>query len=131
MTMTTSARLGRLLILLAATLLLIDGVLQLTSPPSMIAALEHIGYPAKAGPSLSLLTIACALFLAVPMTSLVGAVLTTGFLGGAIAVHVPASGLGSPPQLVCLALGFLVWGGLFLADRRLPALLGFGTATPE
>ena len=118
-------RLGRSLILLASAALFFDAFLQLASGPSMVAAMEHIGYPSDAGPSLSLLTFACALLLTLPATSFVGAVLTTGFLGGAIAVHVPASGLSAPPQLICVVIGACIWFGLFLADARVSDIAGF------
>lgn len=117
-------RVGRTLILLAALALLFDGVMQLASQPPMVAALEHIRYPPDAGPLLGLLTLSCALLLAWPATSFAGAVLTTGFLGGAIAVHVPASGLGAPPQLISLGIGILAWAGLALAEPGMLALLG-------
>ncbi|EQB32149.1 hypothetical protein M529_11025 [Sphingobium ummariense RL-3] len=123
-------RLGRAMILVAAAALLFDGYMQFTSPPPMVAALEHIGYPADAGPLLSLLTLGCALLLAFPATSFAGAVLTTAFLGGAIAVHVPASGLGSPPQFISVGIGILVWVGLALAEPGIFALLGSRKPVP-
>lgn len=125
MTMTKSERIGRLMVLIASLALTADGLIQLASPPSMIEAMKHIGYPADAGPTLAILTFACAALLALPGTSLAGAILTTGFLGGAIAVHVPGGGLFSPPQLICFAIGAFVWVGQVLGDRRLKALLGF------
>ena len=111
-------RLGRVLVWLASAALLSDGLLQLASPPSMIEAMKHIGYPPDFGPRLSMITLACAILLAIPATRFIGAVLMTGFLGGAIAVHVPSSGFGAPPQFICVAIGVTAWVGLLLSDAR-------------
>lgn len=116
-------RLGRTLLLIASAALFYDAGMQLQSAPSMMAAMEHIGYPPDFGPTLSLLTFSCALLLALPATSVAGAVLMTGFLGGAIAVHVPASGFGAPPQIVCVAIGIAAWTGLLLVEPRLAAII--------
>ncbi len=116
-------RFGRALVLLAAAALLADGLLQLASPPSMIEAMKHIGYPHDFGPRLSIITLACAFLLAIPATRFIGAVLMTGFLGGAIAVHVPSGGFGAPPQLISIAIGIIAWAGLLLSDTRVLTLL--------
>lgn len=118
----TRRRIGRGLILLSAGILLLDGVFQIASPPPLIEALDHIGFPPDAGPRLAVLTLGCAALLAVPATTLFGAILTTAFLGGAICAHVRIGEFGSPPQLVCIALGLAVWIGLGLADPRFRAL---------
>ena len=73
--------------------------------------------------ALGLITLLCTLLYALPSTSLLGAILLTGYLGGAIAAHVR---IGSPlfsHVLFGLYLGLMVWGGLWLRDRRLRALL--------
>jgi hypothetical protein len=132
----TKRRLGRGLILLVSGLLFLDGATQLASPPPIKEAMTQIGFPAALMPGLALLTFACSLLLAFRATARLGAILTTGFLGGAIALHVRAGEIGSPPQLVCIALGMAVWLGLLLADFRIspdpqrqaakPALLDYG-----
>ena len=116
-------RLGRALVWLATAVLLADGLMQLSSPPSMVEAMKHIGYPPDFGPRLSIITIACAFLLAIPATRLIGAILTTGFLGGAIAVHVPSGGFGAPPQFICIAIGMTAWVGLLLSDARVLSLV--------
>ena len=118
-----SAIVGRTLVILVAGLLLIDGVLQIASPPMLVHALTEVGFPPDAGRTIGMVTLSCAILLAIPKTKLPGAVLTTGFLGGAICAHLRVGEIGSPPQLVCLALGLAMWAGLFLADLRLRELL--------
>lgn len=111
-------RIGRALVLLVAALLVADGVFQLLSPPMLVESLTHIGFPPTAGPRLAALTLSCAVLLAIPITRPFGALLTTAFLGGAICAHVRIGEFGSPPQLVCIALGAALWAGLALSDER-------------
>jgi hypothetical protein len=54
-----------------------------------------------------------------------GAILVTGFLGGAICTHFRLGELASPPQLICILLGLMTWGGLYFRDSRIRALLPF------
>jgi hypothetical protein len=65
----------------------------------------------------------CALLYAIPQTAMLGAIVVTGFLGGAICTHVRLGELASPPQVICLLLGLMAWGGLYLRDPRVRALL--------
>ena len=129
-------RIGHRLLFAAAILLFLDGMLQIASPPPLVAAMRSIGFPADAGPRLAVVTLSCALLLALPATRLVGAVVTTGFLGGAIALHVRIGEFGSPPQLVCAAIGLAIWTGLVLADPRLraaaaPGMVGTQSSADE
>jgi hypothetical protein len=67
--------------------------------------------------------LACAILYAIPTTAVLGAILVTGFLGGAICAHVRIGELGSPPELISLLLGAMTWGGLYLRDPRIRAIL--------
>lgn len=118
-----SERVGQGLIYLVALLLAFDGVMQLLSPPFMLAAMAETGFSLDAGPLLATVTLTCALILAIPRTATLGAILVTGFLGGAISVHVRIGEIGSPPQLICILLGIAVWTGLYLREPRLRELL--------
>lgn len=128
MTPLQSRRLGRGLVLTVAALLLLDALAQFASPPFIVAALEEIGFPPDVGPRLALVTLACALLLALPRTAPAGAVLMTGFLGGAICAHFRIGEIASQQQLICFGLAAAAWTGLMLADPRLRALLP--TAAP-
>ncbi|AHE55375.1 DoxX family protein [Sphingomonas sanxanigenens] len=114
---------GRALVLLVSGLLALDGLLQFISPPFMVEGMMHAGFAADAGPRLAFVTLGCAILLAIPATAPLGAVLVTGFLGGAIAIHFRLGEIGSPPQLICLLLGVAAWTGLYLADPRLQRLI--------
>lgn len=115
--------LGNTLLAIVVVLLLLDAAMQAISPPEMLGALQETGWDANAGPKLAIITLTCALTLAFPRSSIVGAILTTGFLGGAIATHFRLGEIGSPPQLICLALGVAMWVGLYLRDQRVKATL--------
>jgi hypothetical protein len=85
------------------------------------------GYPAGALTTIGMLELACALLYANPRTSVLGAILVTGYLGGAVATHVRAGDAFAAP----LFLGVIAWGGLFLRDGRIRALLPWRKPAPR
>jgi DoxX-like family len=117
--------LGRVLSGLAILFLLFDGAIKLVPLGVVTEAMDRIGYGSSEtlARSLGAITVVCTLLYAVPPTSFVGAILLTGYLGGAIASHVR---IGSPlftHVLFGFYLGLMVWGGLWLRDARLRQLL--------
>ena len=118
---------GRLLSGLVIVFLLFDGAVKLVPWPVVTETMDRMGYGSSEtlARSLGLITIVCTALYAVPPTSILGAILLTGYLGGAIASHVR---IGSPMFshiLFGFYLGLMVWGGLWLRDRSLRALLPF------
>nr|WP_246740010.1 DoxX family protein [Bradyrhizobium aeschynomenes] len=116
---------GRILSGLVTLFLLFDGAIKLIPLDVVTQTMDQMGYGSSDGMAraLGLLTLLCTALYALPATSLLGAILLTGYLGGAIASHVR---IGSPlfsHVLFGLYLGLMVWGGLWLRDRRLRALL--------
>jgi hypothetical protein len=119
--------LGRILSGLAVLFLLFDGAIKLVPLGVVTETMDRIGYGSSEAlaRSLGAITVVCTLLYAVPPTSFVGAILLTGYLGGAIAAHVR---IGSPlfsHVLFGFYLGVMVWGGLWLRDTRLRQLLPF------
>ena len=117
--------LGRALSGLAILFLLFDGAIKLVPLGVVTETMDRIGYGSSEtlARSLGAITLVCTLLYAVPPTSFVGAILLTGYLGGAIASHVR---IGSPlftHVLFGFYLGLMVWGGLWLRDARLRHLL--------
>lgn len=100
-----------------------DAVVDLFSPALISAEMEATGFPASQATLLGLIILVCVILYAIPRTAVLGAILTTGFLGGAICVHFRLGEIGSPPQLISLLLGVMAWGGLYLRDERLRSLL--------
>ncbi|WP_316232871.1 DoxX family protein [Bradyrhizobium sp. SZCCHNPS2010] len=116
---------GRVLSGLVILFMLFDGAIKLLPLSVVTETMERIGYGSSEAMarSLGVITIACTVLYAIPPTSMVGAILLTGYLGGAVAAHVR---IGSPlfsHVLFGLYLGLMVWGGLWLRDRHLRALL--------
>jgi hypothetical protein len=118
---------GRVLSGLVIVFLLFDGAIKLVPWPIVTETMDRIGYGSSEtlARSLGVITVACTVLYAIPPTSFVGAILLTGYLGGAMASHLR---IGSPlftHTLFGFYLGLMVWGGLWLRDRRLRALLPF------
>ena len=119
--------LGRVLSGLVILFLLFDGAIKLVPWPVVTETMDKMGYgPSESlARSLGLITIVCTTLYAVPPTSILGAILLTGYLGGAMASHVR---IGSPlfsHTLFGLYLGLMVWGGLWLRDKNLRSLIPF------
>lgn len=113
---------GRSLSALAILFLLFDGVIKVLQLAPAVEASAQLGYSAGLTLGLGILELACMVAYLIPRTAPLGAILLTGYLGGAVSTHVR---LGSPLFSIVfpLLLGALLWGGLALRDRRLRALL--------
>lgn len=109
---------GIVLSALPALFLLFDGVLKLVKPAGVVEATVRLGYPESVILGLGIVLIACTIIYVIPRTAVLGAILLTGYLGGAVATHVRA-GDGLFPMLFPVIVGALLWGGLFLRDERL------------
>ena len=118
---------GRVLSGLVIVFMLFDGAMKLVPWPIVTETMDKMGYGSSEGlaRSLGIITIVCTVLYAVLPTSILGAILLTGYLGGAIASHLR---IGSPlfsHTLFGLYLGLMVWGGLWLRDRSLRSLIPF------
>jgi len=110
---------GRIISVLPALMLIFSATMKLLKLPAVVTGFDHLGYPQRLVLPLGMLEISCAIIYLIPRTAVLGAILMTGYLGGAIATHVR---LGEPFVLQFL-LGVLVWLGLLLRDSRLRPLL--------
>lgn len=120
---TTALWTGRILSSLVVVFLLFDGVIKLIPLDVVIETSRQLGIPTNLAFTLGVLTLLGTLLYAYPKTSVLGAILLTGYLGGAIYVHVRA---GSPlfsHTLFGVYLGILLWGGLYLRDERVRLIL--------
>jgi hypothetical protein len=106
---------------LAIAFLLFDAAIKLVPLSVVTETMAALGYPPGLERGLGVLTLVCVLLYAVPRTAVLGAILLTGLFGGAMATHLR---IGSH-LLFGLYLGLLVWGGLYLRDARLRALIPF------
>ena len=114
---------GYVMSVLVVLALLADAGTQLFAPHLLKEPMDATGFLPSLAVPLGIIMLVCGVLYAIPRTAFLGAILTTAFLGGAICAHFRLGEFASPPQLVCLLLGVLTWGGLYLRDVRLRALL--------
>jgi hypothetical protein len=111
---------GRVLSALPVLLLVFSASMKFAHKPDVVAAfVGHFGYPEGVLTTLGVLEVLSAALYVVPQTAVLGAVLLTGYLGGAVATHVRVGESPATPVIV----GVLLWAGLFLRDARLRELL--------
>lgn len=110
---------GRITSAIPVLLLLFSGVMKLVKPPPVVEGFVRLGYDESLALAIAILEIACAVVYLIPRTSVLGAILLTGYLGGAAATHVRIS----DPFLIPVVLGVMVWAGLYMRDVRLHMLL--------
>ena len=113
---------GRIISGLVALFLLVDGVMKLVKAEVVVKSTLELGYPESVIVGLGVVLTACTVLYLIPRTSIFGAILLTGYLGGAVATHVRV-GEGLFPVLFPVVFGGLIWGGLFLRDDRLRSLI--------
>ena len=107
----------------AVLILLMSARWKLTFDPWYVKEWGRIGWDANALPRIALIQLACVVLYVTPPTAVLGAVLLTGYLGGAISQY---TRIGEPiPVLVPLSAALLAWAGLYLREDRLRALLPF------
>jgi hypothetical protein len=114
---------GRIMSGLVILFLLLDGAMKLIPMDVVIEASAPLGIPAELARTLGVLTVACTLLYAFPRTAVLGAILLTGYLGGAVASHLRVGDPLFTHVLFGVYLGVLAWGGLYLRDGRLRALI--------
>lgn len=122
MTATRTVWAGRIMSALAVAFLAFDGSLKLMNLPMVLEATAQLGFPPSGVVRIGLVLLACTAVYAVPRTAPIGAVLLTGYLGGAVAAHVR---VGNPlfETFFPVLVGSFIWTGLLLRDERVRALL--------
>ncbi len=117
---------GRILSGLAIVFLLFDGIMKFyldKLPPEVLEASAQLGYSLEIMPTIGTILLGCTILYAIPRTSVLGAILLTAYLGGAVASHVR---VGSPlltHMLFPIYVGVFVWGGLYARIARLRSLI--------
>jgi hypothetical protein len=123
---------GRVITGLIGLMLCFSGGAKLANPPGFSKQwVDTLGYPADVASSIGIVEISCIVLYVIPQTSVLGAVLLTGYLGGAVATHVRVHDNFVSPAIV----GVFVWLALYLRDPRIRALLpirrSMSTAEPK
>lgn len=107
---------GWVLSILPVLALVMSASMKLAKVPAVVAGFQKYGYPEHVIVILGVIELACAIIYLIPPTAILGAILATGYFGGAIATHVR---VGEPAFVTPLLLGVLLWLGLFLREPRL------------
>jgi DoxX-like family len=121
---------GRIVTGLTTLFMLMDGVMKIVKPAPVLEASAQMGYPVATLTGIGLALITCTLIYIIPRTSIFGAILLTGYLGGAVASQVRA-GSGWFELVFPVLFAALVWCGLWLRDHRLRRILALAAEAPE
>ena len=117
--------LRRIVTWLPALFLLVDGVAKLFKPLPVVEGTVKLGYTESAIIPIGIVLIICTVLYLLPKTSVLGAILLTGYLGGAVATHVSARGDGAFGVIFATVFGVWIWFALYLRDDRVRALIPF------
>jgi len=110
---------GRIVSALPVLMLLMSGITKVMKPPFVMEGFKHLGLPEHLALGLGILELACTLVYVIPQTAVLGAILLTGYLGGAVVSHLRVG----DPFIGPFIFGVLIWAGLFLRDKRLRVLI--------
>jgi hypothetical protein len=112
---------GRILSVLAVLFMLFDTAGHLLKPAPVVQAFAQLGLPLRLSVTIGMIQLLCLILYIIPRTAILGAVLLTGYLGGAIAIHMR---VGNPlfETIFPILIGILFWAGLLLRDHRLRAI---------
>lgn len=113
---------GWVLTLIPAALLFIAAVMNIVRPDSVVQQTVKMGYSASVMLPLGIVTLVCVMLYLIPRTACLGAILVTGYLGGAVDVHV-RNGDPLPQILFPVVIGVLAWLALYLREPRLRQLV--------
>jgi len=110
---------GYVMSALPVLMLLVSATMKLIKPAPVMEGFAHLGLPEQLTFTLGVLELACTILYLIPQTAVLGAILLTGYLGGAILAHVRVGEAGFAQVI----FGVFIWGGLYLRDSRLRALI--------
>jgi len=108
---------------LAIVFFAMDAGIHIAKPTPVVEAFEKLGYPIGAAVGIGLLELICLITYVIPRTAILGAVLITGVLGGAVSTQLRAGGTPFETYIFPFIVGVLVWGSLWLRDSRLRDVL--------
>jgi hypothetical protein len=114
---------GRIMNTLVVLFLLMDGVMKLINPAPVVEGMNKLGYPLSLTSVIGIVLLVCVVVFAIPRTSILGAILVTGYLGGAVASQLCVGLPLFSNVLFPVYMGVLIWAGLYARDGRLRALI--------
>ena len=111
---------GRIATAIPVIVLLMSASMKIAQPPSFVDNFKTFGFPINEALPIGIVELLCTIIYLIPRTSVLGAILLTGYLGGAVATHVR---IADPSFVGPLLFGVLVWLGLYLRDPRIRTLI--------
>ena len=117
---------GRIISALVVLFLLFDSITKVMKVPAVMEASAQLGYPANTIFAIGIILLVCTVFYIIPRTAVLGAILLTGYLGGAVAANLRI-GTSMFNTLFPIVFAALAWTGIFLRESRLGALIPFRT----
>ncbi|GHO53380.1 DoxX family protein [Ktedonobacter robiniae] len=118
----TQLWIGRILTGLVVLFLLFDGVTHVLQIPPVMDSFKQLGYPASVALEIGIVELVCLVLYIIPSTSVLGAILLTGYLGGAVATNLRIDAPLFSNILFPVYVGLFIWGGLYLRNEQLRAL---------
>jgi sorbitol-specific phosphotransferase system component IIC len=110
---------GRVISTLVSLLFAMSAFMKLMGGAAVRQGMAHLGLPESLIVPLAILEISCVVIYAIPATSVLGAILLTGYIGGAICTHLRVG----DPFFIQIAIGIFIWLGLYLRENRLKGLI--------
>jgi hypothetical protein len=110
---------GNIISAIPVLMMLTSAVMKFLKPASLVEEMARLGYDDKLALPIGIAEMACIVIYLIPRTSVLGAILLTGYLGGATATHIRVG----DPFFIPIILGMFIWLGLFLRDERLRVLI--------
>jgi len=114
---------GRVISALVSLLLIMDAVMKIVKAPAAMEGTTKLGYPAAVVPGIGVALLVSVVLYLLPATSVLGAILITGYMGGAVASNLRVGNPWLRYTLFPVYVGILLWAGLFLRDSRLRAMI--------
>ena len=124
-TSTKSVWAGRIISGLITAFMIFDAVIHLMKPEPVVEGFAKLNFPLRLAVPLGIVELFCILLYVIPSTSILGAILLTGYLGGAVAIQLPTGNPFFGEILFPVYIGVFLWGGIYLRDARLRALIPF------
>jgi hypothetical protein len=118
-----ATRTGQMISLVAAAFLLFDAIIHMLAIEPVVESFTELGFPDWQALPVGVVELACVALYAIPRTSILGAILLTGYLGGAVCAHFRAESPLLSTTLFPVYVGIAVWAGLYLRDEKVRALI--------
>jgi hypothetical protein len=118
---------GRIISGLITAFMIFDAVIHMMKPAPVVEAFAKLNFPLRFAVPLGIVELLCIVLYVIPSTSILGAIFLTGYLGGAVAIQLPTGNPFFGEILFPVYIGVFLWGGIYLRDARLRALVPFQT----